>query len=278
MITRVIPKIDIKANSVVKGINLEGLRALGDPSIFAKKYYEDGADEIIYHDVVASLYDQSTIFELISNTAEQIFVPLTVSGGIRSIDDIKKMLSLGADKVAINSQAIKDKNFIKSSAEVFGSSTIVVSIETMKVDQDFYIFYEYGRVNSGIKLLDWIEEIQSNGVGEILLTSITNEGTGSGFDTNLFEVVKNKIKVPFLFNGGCGKAADIYNLNDHELIDGFVISSLFHYDLIKNIKTLNDNIMGNFDYLKAEFFKQEEISLSIFDLKKELKKNKIQIR
>ena len=112
MIKRIIPKIDIKGNSVVKGVNLEGLRVIGDPAVFAKKYYDDGADQIIYHDVVASLYDQSTIFELISNTAEQIFVPLTVSGGIRSIDDIKKMLSLGADKVAINSQAIKDKNFI----------------------------------------------------------------------------------------------------------------------------------------------------------------------
>ncbi len=278
MIKRIIPKIDIKANSVVKGINLEGLRALGDPSIFAKKYYDDGADEIIYHDVVASLYDQSTIFELISNTAEKIFVPLTVSGGIRSIDDIKKILSLGADKVAINSQAIKDKNFIKSSAQVFGSSTIVVSIETMKTDRDYYVFYEYGRINSGIRLLDWIEEIQSKGAGEILLTSISNEGTGQGFDINLLDLVKEKIKVPFLFNGGCGKAKDIYNIYDLKYIDGFVISSLFHYDLIKKVNTLKDNTLGNLDYLKTELFNQDVCSLSISNLKKELNTNGIQIR
>ena len=278
MIKRIIPKIDIKGNSLVKGVNLEGLRVLGDPAIFAKKYYEDGADEIIYHDVVASLYDQSTIFDLISNTARNIFVPLTVAGGIRSIEDIKKMLLCGADKVAINSQAIKKKNFINTAAEIFGSSTIIISIETMQVDGDFYVFYEYGRVNSGIRLVDWIEEVQNRGAGEILITSIASEGMGKGFDEKIIKFVNEKIKVPFLINGGCGSKKDILDIEKSYIIDGYVISSILHYDFIKNYKSEFTKLEGNVDFItQKNEYKNYETS-NLIDLKKFLKQNKIKIR
>jgi cyclase len=278
MVQRIIAKIDVKSNSLVKGINLEGLRALGDPSIFAKNYYADGADEIIYHDVVASLYDQSTIFDLISHTAKEIFIPLTVSGGIRSINDIKKILSLGADKIAINSQAIRDREFISKSAQVFGSSTIVISIETMKINKEYYVFYEYGRVNSGIKLIDWIEEVQLNGAGEILLTSISHEGTGLGFDKEMINLLENKISVPFIINGGCGSTNDIVELSGTNFIDGFVISSLFHYDLIERVQTIKESTEGNIEFLKNYASDNIFKKISINQLKKELKANNLLIR
>ena len=164
---RVIPKLDVKSNSLVKGINLEGLRVLGKPEQFAEHYYESGADELYFVDVVASLYGQNSLIELINRLAKKIFIPLTVGGGIKSIDDIKRVLNNGADKIAINSSAIKNPAFISEAANIFGSSTISVSIEAQKYNSEYYAYTESGRNFSGKKVYDWVKEIEKRGAGEI---------------------------------------------------------------------------------------------------------------
>ena len=166
---RIIPKLDIKGNNLVKGINLEGLRVLGEPHEFAKKYFEDGADELFYQDVVASLYGRNNLHDVISKTAKEIFIPLTVGGGIRSLKDIFDVLRAGADKVSINTEAINNPDFIYDASKKFGSSTIVISIEIIKnTDGIYYAFTDNGRNNSGIKVLDWIKKIEMMNAGEII--------------------------------------------------------------------------------------------------------------
>ena len=188
---RIIPKLEIKSDSLVKGINLEGLRVLGRPELFAEKYYKEGADEIIYQDVVASLYGKNTLTEIVNKTASNLFIPLTVGGGIRSLEDIKKLLNAGADKVSINTAAVKNPNFIKEAAETFGSSTISVSVETNKIDNEYLVFTENGRNLHNISVIHWIEQIQSLGAGEVILTSISKEGLGLGLDLELLNQVRN---------------------------------------------------------------------------------------
>ena len=191
---RIIPRIEIKNNFVIKGINLEGLRKIGDPNILGKKYYLDGADELLFMDVVASLYGRNNIFEIIKKITKDIFIPITVGGGIRNIEDIQKALNSGADKVFINSAAVKNPNFIKEAVSVFGSSTIVVSIETRKNKKNFWeIFIHNGREETGIELKNWLKKIQQLKCGEILITSIDNEGTRKGFDLDLLNLLKKEL-------------------------------------------------------------------------------------
>ena len=246
---RIIPKLDIKGDNLVKGVNLEGLRVLGKPEVFAKKYYEDGADELFYQDVVASLYGRNTIDDQINKTAKHIFIPLTVGGGIRNTKDIERILTLGADKISINSMALKNPNFIKRASEIFGSSTIVITIEAKFIDGNYYAYTENGRNNSSIKVINWIQEVQNLGAGEINLIFIDYEGMGKGLDYEFLNKIKNYIKVPFLVNGGIGSKKHIEKIF-LEHISGVVISSLFHYNLIKNLKFhQNDFNIGNLDYL-----------------------------
>ena len=196
---RIIPRLDIKGNELVKGINLDGLRVLGKPEYFAKKYYQDGADEIFFQDVVASLYDTNSLHSLISRIAKNIFIPLTVGGGIRSIDDINKILKSGADKISINTAAVKNPSFIKEVTERFGSSTITISIEAIKSNNGKYLVYtDSGREFTGLELVEWLETIQSYGAGEIVLTFVDTEGTGKGLDLNLIKKINDKIFIPFI--------------------------------------------------------------------------------
>ena len=191
--SRIIPKLDIKGDSLVKGVNLEGLRVLGRPEIFAKLYYEAGADELYYLDVVASLYGQNTLYEIITKTAKNIFIPLTVGGGIRTVKEIKKILSLGADKVSINSAAIKNPDFISQATEIFGSSTICVLMEVLKKNGKYFAFTENGRNFTGKLALDWAREVEKRGAGEIILTSIDYEGMGLGFDLELLNLISKSL-------------------------------------------------------------------------------------
>ena len=184
---RIIPRLDIKGSNLVKGINYEGLRVLGNPDNFSKFYFDIGADEIIYHDVMASLHKRNTVLETISKTVKDVFVPITVGGGLKTISDIANVLESGADKIFINSEAVKNKNFIKESVKLFGSSTIVICIETANIEGQFYPFIDNAREFVNKKTIDWISEVQDYGVGEILLSSIDRDGTGQGYDKDLME-------------------------------------------------------------------------------------------
>ena len=276
---RIIPKLDVKGDNLVKGIHLEGLRVLGKPSNFVKYYAENGADEIIYNDVVASLYGRNGLLDLISFTAKECSIPITVAGGIRKIDDIKNVLKAGADKVAINTAEIDDINFISNAVNIFGSSTIVITIESSFYNDKFMVFTNNGREYTGLSVLEWIQIIQERGAGEILLTSIDNEGTGKGFNEDLIEVVKDKIKIPLIVHGGAKTPEDIIILNKKFKIDSFSISSMLHYNFIKkNNDEIQNFELGNTSFLQSKEIFKEFGEYSIKSIKDELSKSNINIR
>ena len=186
---RIIAKLEIKNDNLVKGINLEGLRVLGKPEYFAENYYNFGVDELIYQDVVASLYGKNALYETINKTSKKVFIPLTVGGGIRNLNEIYKILKAGADKVSINSQAIKNPQILYDAIKIFGKSTIVVNIEVIKKENDYFCYYNNGRTPSNLKAKDWISKLQKIGVGEIFLIFVDYDGTGKGFDLGF---IKNK--------------------------------------------------------------------------------------
>lgn len=279
---RIIARLDIKGPNLVKGINLEGLRVLGNPDFFFKNYYNSGADEIIYHDCVASLYDKKYILELINKASSNVFIPVAVGGGIKTLKDIELNLKNGADKVFINSAAIKNPKFLNEAVKNFGSSTISISIEAnKKSDNKYYCFYDYGRETSTWQARDWVEEVQSRGVGEIILTSILKEGTGEGFDIELLNLVYDKISVPFIFHGGAGTVNHLHQVLKLKKISGVAISSILHYSLIQSAKFKFENKKeGNTSYIlsKNKIFSNKFENTSIDKLKKKLKKDLPDIR
>ena len=190
---RIISRLDIKGPNLVKGIHLEGLRVLGNPEIFAEYYFAQGVDELFYQDVVASLYQRNSLIEKIKKTAKNISIPLTVGGGIRSIEDIQNILNAGADKVVINTGAVKDPLFINRAVKIFGTSTIAVAIETLKDNNGkYYVYTDNGREFNNLDAIKWALEIEKRGAGEILVTSIDKEGTGEGFDIELLKQYPQK--------------------------------------------------------------------------------------
>ena len=277
---RIIAKLDIKGPNLVKGINLEGLRVLGKPSEFAQYYYKNMIDEIIYHDCVASLYERKSFLDLITNTTSNVFIPISVGGGIKNIKDIEKILNAGADKVFINSAAIKKPNFIKEATKKFGSSNICLSIETIQNQNNEYVcLSNYGRELSKRKLVDWFSEAQQLGVGEIILTSISSEGMGNGFDFEMLELIYNKINVPLIIHGGAGNQNHIYEVLKLEKISGVAISSLLHYSFIKGKKfKVDDFDEGNTQFLKSFNDKENFKKNNILSIKKFLKTKGIQVR
>jgi len=230
MRVRLIPRLDIKGTNLVKGIHLEGLRVLGKPEVFAETYYQAGADELLFADAVASLYGRNSLLDVIERTAGHIFIPLTVAGGIRSLDDIKRVLRSGADKVAINSAALADPDFITRSAERFGSSTIVVQIDAKRMaDGCWQAFADNGRENSGRYVTDWALEAEQRGAGEIFLTSIDQEGTGHGYDIELVQSVASLVSVPLIASGGAGHIEDVTELLRQCNVEAVCVASLLHY-------------------------------------------------
>lgn len=277
---RIISKLDIKGPNLVKGVNLEGLRVLGEPSFFAKKYYENFSDEIIYHDCVASLYNRKSFLDLIEKTSSDIFIPISVGGGIESLKDIEKILNAGADKVFINSTAIKKPKFLVEASKRFGSANICLSIETVKnSSNEFICLSNYGREVSNKKLLDWFSEAQQLGVGEIILTSISCDGMGNGFDKEILELVYDKINVPFIIHGGAGNEKQIYDILKFDKVSGVAISSLLHYSLIReknfNFKSKSE---GNTQFLSFSKEMTNFKKTSIQSIKKYLNKNGIKVR
>ena len=230
---RIIARIDIKNNFVIKGINLEGLRKIGDPINIAKQYYLDGIDELLVIDSVASLYGRNNLFDLIKNITKNIFVPITLGGGIRSLKDIEHALNSGADKVAINSMALDNPNFLNEAVSNFGESTILVNIEAKKISENKWEPYKFcGREKTNLDLNDWIKKIQSEGCGEILLTSIDNEGTETGFDIELLDSIEKITKKPLIASGGCGSLDHISELNRRFKNISVALASVLHYETL----------------------------------------------
>ena len=277
---RIIPRLDIKGPNLVKGIHLEGLRVLGTPSDFAEFYYENGADELLFMDVVASLYDRNSLHDIISKTAENIFIPLTVGGGLRTINDIKSVLRAGADKVCLNTAAIRNPKIIEEAAKEFGSSTIVIAVEAIKQENGEYLcFIDNGREYTGVNVIKWVDTIQELGVGEIILTSVDKEGTGKGFNFQLISKVINNISVPLVVHGGAGNINDIKDVIDNFDIDAISASSIFHYDFIKGHNKIKRNLHeGNYDFVTSGRTVKNIKSCTILELKNFLAVNNINIR
>lgn len=227
---RLISRLDIKGSSLIKGVHLEGLRVIGDPNEFARKYYHDGADEIIYLDIVATLYGRNKLVDIVKQTAKDIFVPMTVGGGVRSILDVEELLNAGADKIAINSAAVRNPVLISDIAKRFGSQCMVISIEAKQRSDDFWeVMIESGREKTNMCALEWVKKAEDYGAGEVLLTSIDKEGTMKGFDINLCCKISSKVSVPVIASGGFGTIEDLINLVKNTDIDGVAIASQLHY-------------------------------------------------
>ena len=226
---RIIPRLDIKAPNLVKGVRLEGLRVLGNPAEFAERYFEQGADELYYQDIVASLYQRNTINELIRTAAERIFVPLTVGGGVRSIEDIRALLRSGADKVCINTAAVRRPELIPEAARTFGTQCIVVAIETIRQKNGSWkAFTDNGREHTGLDAYDWARRAVDLGAGELLLTSVDHEGTRRGCDLEFIEKLARQVPVPVVAHGGAGSIEHL--VEGAKLgVDGIAIATGLHY-------------------------------------------------
>ena len=275
---RVISKLDIKGNNLVKGINLEGLRVLGNPEYFAKDYYDSGIDEIIYQDVVASLLDRDSLYEVINKTSKNVFIPITVGGGIRNLEDISKILICGADRVCINSEAFKNRNFLKEAVNKFGSSTIAISIEMIKCDDEiYYCFTDNGRNNSGIKVIDWVKELNDFNIGEIIITFVDSEGIGSGPDTNFIKTIKENTNKSIIVHGGFGTKEQVLKVCQNYEINGLAIASMFHYKIFDKFDTSDLN-EGNRNFINSNSQNKLIEPITVFDLKKYLNDNGINLR
>jgi len=274
---RIITRLDIKNGFLIKGINLEGLRVLGDPYKFSQEYYKDGIDEIFYVDNVATLYGTNNLSKFIKKTATNLFVPLAVGGGIKCIKDAHRAFEHGADKIAINSAAILNPKFINDLVKIFGSANVCVSIETIKYDDKYFISRSNGRDIEKLNPFEWAKKMQDFGAGEICLTSVNQEGLGRGFDLKLYEKVSNIISIPILAHGGCGKYEDVQKVVKNSNISGVVLSSMLHYQYLHYVK-LKKITLGNTTYLENNFDPKRKKINHIRKLKEYLNANNILTR
>ena len=254
MVMRIIPRLDIKGPNLVKGVQLEGLRVLGKPWWFARHYYEQGADELIYMDAVASLYDRNSLLHFVKQTSREIFIPITIGGGLRSLSDIREVLSAGADKVSINTAAVKNPQLIREAANRFGSSTIVINIEAQRHENGAYEAYiENGREPTGKDVFKWAQEVVELGAGEILLTSISLEGTCRGYDLELIRRVAGSVSIPVIAMGGAGSKDHVLRAITDGHADAVGMASILHYDLIERRQFSDDDFRdeGNITFLKS---------------------------
>lgn len=230
---RLIARLDVKGPNLIKGINLEGLRKLGDPHEFAKRYYEQGIDEIIYMDIVASLYERNSLLDIVRRSTEDVFIPITVGGGIRSSDNVRDALRAGADKVAINTAALKRPELIREISQKYGSQCMVLSIEAKRTPQgNWEAYYDNGREHTGIDVVDWAKRGYELGAGEILLTSVDREGTAKGFDIELVRAVSGEVPIPVIASGGMGSMEDLRLVVDEGLADAVAMAHVLHYQFL----------------------------------------------
>ena len=231
MKTRIIVKLDVKPPYVVKPVHFEGLRKIGNPVELAKKYYNQGVDEVMYIDIVSSLYQRSILFDDIEKTANELFVPFGVGGAVRNIEDFSKLFHIGADKVAINTFAVQeDPNIINKAAEIFGNQAVVINIEAKKWDNHWECYTDCGRIRSGKDVLEWVKEVEKRGAGEILLQSVDSDGRQRGFDLELCKKVVELVSIPVVVSSGAGKLEDIKEVIEYANPSGVAIASLLHYD------------------------------------------------
>lgn len=228
---RIIPRLDIKGPNLIKGIRLEGLRVVGDPHAFALKYYEAGADELIYMDIVASLYNRNNLSDIIQRAADQIFIPITVGGGIRSVEDAAHILRSGADKVAINTAAIARPELVTEVAQRFGSQAMVLSIEAKMLSAGRWEAYtDNGRERTGLDVVEWAKRAVDLGAGEIMVTSVDREGTRRGFEIDLIKEVRDAVSVPVIASGGMGTLAHFREAVEQAGADAVSMADVLHYD------------------------------------------------
>jgi cyclase len=240
---RIIPCLDVKNGRVVKGVNFIGLRDAGDPVEVAKRYNEEGADEIAFLDITATHEDRDTMVEMVEEVAKEVFIPLTIGGGIRTLDDIYKLLRVGCDKISINSYAIKNPDFINEAVQRFGSQCIVVAIDAKRTSESWSVYVSGGRIDTGLDALEWAKEVQKRGAGEILLTSMDCDGVKTGYDIELTSRMSRMLDIPVIASGGAGSMEHIKEafLND---ADAALAASIFHFKEI--------DIMDLKRYLKDE--------------------------
>lgn len=238
---RIIPCLDVKDGKVVKGINFVGLKEVGDPVELAKKYYVQGADELVFLDITATHEGRETMVNVVKQVASSIYMPFTVGGGLKTIEDIKKILRAGADKVSLNSAAVKDPDLIYQGAKIFGNQCIVLAVDAKarKDQSGWNVVIHGGRIDTGIDLLEWIRKGVSLGAGEILLTSMDTDGVKKGYDIKMLEAVRKITNVPVIASGGCGALEDFYEVFEKDVADAALAASLFHYDelSVKDVKS-----------------------------------------
>lgn len=228
--TRLIARLDIKGPNLIKGIHLEGLRVIGSPNEHALRYYRQGADELIYMDCVASLYGRNNLGDIVQSAVQDVFIPITVGGGIRSVDDATNLLRCGADKLAVNTAAVANPKLISDIARRFGSQCMVLSIEAKQIGPGRWeVYTDNGRERTGLDVIDWVKQGVALGAGEILLTSIDKEGTREGFDVALVRAVTQEVSVPVIASGGMGKPEDLIDVVRQGEADAIAMADILHY-------------------------------------------------
>jgi len=245
MITkRIIPCLDVKNGRVVKGTNFEGLRDMADPVEMARFYNEAGADELVFYDITASVEGRTLFTDILTRVASEIFIPLTVGGGINSLEDFDRVLKCGADKVSVNSGAIRNPAIIGEAAKKYGDQCVVLSCDIKRVEGKFMLFAKGGRENTGIDALDWIVRGVKNGAGELVINSIDTDGVKNGFDLELLDAVASLVSVPIIASGGAGKKEDFVELFRHKGMDAGLAASIFHTKQV-DIKDLKRYLREN---------------------------------
>lgn len=281
---RIIPRLDVKGTNLVKGVHLEGLRVLGLPYEFAMIYYQSGADEILYMDTVASLFGRNNLHDIVKLTASNIYIPMTVGGGVRSVDDVRSLLNVGADKVAINTALFANPELISRVADAFGSQCMVVSIEAVYLGEGRYeCLTDNGREKTGVDVFEWVDRVVELGAGEILLTSVDREGTGQGYDLELVEKVAGRAPIPVIACGGAGNKGHVVNVIREGKADAVSVASILHYDLVGRVSHDEASGEGNLDFKKRSGGIQEQLrkrieATSVEELKLELLRNNIDAR
>jgi cyclase len=251
---RLIARLDIKGPNLIKGVHLEGLKVIGSPNEYALKYYKQGADELIYMDSVASLYGRNHLGEIIKDAAKEIFIPMTVGGGIRSVEDATEILRSGADKVAINTAAVANPALITQLAEKFGSQCVVLSIEAKKSSNGHWkVLTENGRERSGLDVVEWAIQGCSKGAGEILLTSVDMEGTKKGFDNELLKAVSSQVEIPVIASGGMGKLSDAVDAIEKGEANAVAMADILHYgkatfSVVREELKVNGILVRNYEF------------------------------
>ncbi len=224
---RIIPCLDVRKGRVVKGVNFVNIKDAGDPVELARVYYEQGADELVFLDIMATYENRDATYDMIERVAKQVFIPFTVGGGIRTIDDMKELLKRGADKISINSAAVKNPELIREGAKAFGSQCIVLAVDAKRKNDSWNVYIKGGREDTGMDALEWIKRAAELGAGEILLTSMDRDGTKKGYDTELLARVSALVPIPIIASGGAGSLEDLYE--GLEVADAALAASIFHY-------------------------------------------------